>query len=396
MKITKIDIMLLQTGSNAPRDNPCRPIVCRIYTNEGIYGDGEAAMLLMSGSLATYGMLKDLSEIIIGMDPLAHEVIWYKLYRETYFAQHGGPIMYAAISAIDMALWDIKGKYYNKPVWALLGGKFRDELTCYASQIHSGWGRYLDEEAHTPEEFYRNAREAREEGYHTVKVDCLISDRDGRYLKTDERLGLLDADILKLAIERVAAVRDGLGEEGNIILEGHAYLDVQTSRQFANMLEPYHILYFEEPCTTFLPNQEYLNRTISMPMAGGERLFTRWQYMPYVQAHAYQLLQPDVGNCGGITEIMKIIDLAEVYELGVQLHCVATPIGLAAALNVEAAMPRFLFHEHTGFQCRDFVRRLGEIDYQPVSGKMPIPTKPGIGNTLSKFAISTCEKYTVE
>lgn len=395
MKITKIDIMLLKTGDSAPRDSGCRPIICRIHTDEGIYGDGEAAMLLMSGALATCGMLKDLAERIIGMDPLGHEVIWNKLYRTTYFAQHGGPIMYAAISAIDMALWDIKGKYYNEPVWKLLGGKFRDELPCYASQIHSGWGRYLDEDAHTPEEFYRNACEAREDGYNAVKVDCLISDETGRRLGTGERHGVLTGELLNLAVERVAAVREGIGEDGNIILEGHAYMDVQTGRQFAQRLEPYRILYFEEPCTTFLPNQEYLNSVIPMPLAGGERLFTRWQYMPYVQAHAYQLLQPDVGNCGGITELMKIIDLAEVYELGVQLHCVATPIGLAAALNVEAAMPRFVYHEHTGFQQRDFVRRLGAIDYQPENGVFRVPDEPGIGNTLSQFALDTCEKFTV-
>lgn len=396
MKITKTEIMLLQCGSKAPRDNGCRPIIIRIHTDEGIYGDGEAAMLLMSGALASCGMLKDLSEMIIGMDPLEHEVIWNKLYRRTYFAQHGGPIMYSAISAIDMALWDIKGKYYQVPVYKLLGGKFRDEIPCYASQIQSGWGKYLDYDAHAPEDFRKNAEEAVKEGYKTVKADFLLSDRDGRWLDPQERMGVLDGRLLDLAEERIAAVRDVLGKDGNIIVEGHAYMDVQTGRQIAERFGPYDVLYFEEPCTTFLDNQKYLRSVMPMPMAGGERLFTRWQYIPYMQSHAYQLLQPDVGNCGGITEIMKIIDLAEVYELGVQLHCVATPVGLAAALQVEAAMPRFLFHEHTGFQQRDFIRRLGKYDLQPENGKFRVPEEPGLGNTLSDYALETCEKYTVE
>lgn len=395
MKIRKIDLMLLQTGQKQPRDNGCRPVVCRIYTDEGIYGDGEAAMLLMSGALASFGMLKDLSEMILGMDPLDHEVVWNTLYRRTYFAQNGGPIMYAAISAIDMALWDIKGKFFGMPVYQLLGGAFRDEVSCYASQFQSGWGRYM-ESAHTPEEFARNAREAVQEGYRVLKADYLSTDRSGRDLTSAQQRGVLSPSLLRLAEERVAAVREAVGEDVQLIVEGHGYTDPQAAMQFAKRIAPYDILFFEEPCTPFLPTATYLADKLGIPVSGGERLFSRWQYLPYIQERAYHLLQPDLGNCGGISGVKKILDIAEVYEIGVQLHCCASPLSVAAALNVEASMQNFIFHEYTSFQQREFIRRLCVEDYQPENAVIKIPQRPGIGNTLSDFALSTCEKMTIE
>ena len=394
MKITKIDLMVLQTGKKHPFDNGCRPVVCRIYTDEGIFGDGEAAMLLMSGALASFGMLKDLSEMILGMDPLDHEVVWNKLYRRTYFAQNGGPVMYSAVSAIDMALWDIKGKYFGVPVHRLLGGKFRDDVTCYASQFQSGWGDYM-ESAHTPEEYARNAREAVKEGYQVLKADYLLTDEKGRDLDSSQQRGVLSPQLLNLAEERVAAVREAVGKDVQLIVEGHGYTDVQSAMQLAQRIKAYDILFFEEPCTPFLPTAKYLADKMGIGVSGGERLFTRWQYEPYMRERAYQLLQPDLGNCGGITEVKKILDMAEIYEIGVQLHCCASPLSVAAALNVEASMQNFIFHEHTSFQQRDFIRCLCEEDYQPKGAVMRVPDRPGIGNALSEYALKTCEKYTV-
>ena len=395
MRITKIDLMILQTGCKQPRDNGCRPIVCRIYTDQGISGDGEAAMLLMSGALASLGMLKDLSEMIIGMDPLENEVIWNKLYRQTYFAQNGGPIMYSAISALDMALWDIKGKYFGVPVYKLLGGKFRSEVACYASQFQSGWGDYRDADAVTPEEYARNAGEAVKQGYRVLKADFLLTSGDGSYLSEEERTGRLSPELLNLAEERVAAVREAVGPDIQLMVEGHGYLDAQTALQLAKRIAPYDILYFEEPCTPFLPTAKFLAQEAGIAISGGERLFSRWQYVPYIESRAYQLLQPDLGNCGGITEVKKIIDLAAVYEIGLQLHCVATPLSVAAALHLEAAMPSFVFHEHASFQSQDFIRCLCENDYQPENGKLKIPELPGLGNALSEYALKTCERYTI-
>ena len=138
MKIISVDIMRVDVP---PTDNPgWEPIVCRVYTDEGIYGDGEAALAYGRASIGAFGMLQDFAKLVIGMDPLDNEVIWEKLYKSTFWAQNGGPVVFSAMSAIDIALWDIKGKYFKVPVYKLLGGKMRGKLRSYASQLQFGWG----------------------------------------------------------------------------------------------------------------------------------------------------------------------------------------------------------------------------------------------------------------
>ena len=135
MKITKVEVMeFICEGKPF-----FRVIGCRVHTDEGIYGDGEAALSYGVGASAAFGMVKDLAKLVIGMDPMENEVIWHKLYRTTFWGQAGGPVVYAGISALDVALWDIKGKALGLPIYRLLGGKFREDLRSYASQIHQGF-----------------------------------------------------------------------------------------------------------------------------------------------------------------------------------------------------------------------------------------------------------------
>jgi hypothetical protein len=136
MKITSVDVMELKLRN----DKQLRPIVCRVNTDEGIYGYGEAAMAYGVGASAAFGMIKDLSANIIGMNPLENEVVWDKLYKGTFWGQNGGPVVFGGISAIDIALWDIRGKFFNVPIYKLLGGKRREKLRTYASQLQFRWG----------------------------------------------------------------------------------------------------------------------------------------------------------------------------------------------------------------------------------------------------------------
>ena len=138
MKITKVDVMLI--NPKAEDNKPWTPVGIRVYTDAGIYGDGEAAMAYGSISRGAYGAVIDFSEKIIGKDPLDTEVIWEDLYKSTFWAQNGGPVTFGAISAIDVALWDIKAKYFGVPLYKLLGGKQRDKLRCYAVSCSSGGG----------------------------------------------------------------------------------------------------------------------------------------------------------------------------------------------------------------------------------------------------------------
>ena len=193
MKIVKVDVM--QLGTDVRPD--WRPIVCRIYTDEGIYGDGEAAMAYDVGALGAFGMLQELAKMVIGMDPLDNEVIWDKLYRSTFWGQNGGPVTFSAISAIDIALWDIKGKYFKVPVYKLLGGKKRDNLRCYASQLQFGWGE-VRIPARTPEDYAKNAKKAVEEGYDAVKFDFFLYNEEDGFFNDNDRLGLLSKKYLNI------------------------------------------------------------------------------------------------------------------------------------------------------------------------------------------------------
>ena len=139
MKITKVEVFRLPTANSKQNS----PIGCRIHTDVGICGDGEAGMAYGVGGSGAFGMVCDLAELIIGMDPLRTEFIWETMYKRTFWGQNGGPVVFSGIAAIDVALWDIKGKYFNVPCYQLLGGKVRDKLRTYASQLQFGWGQVI-------------------------------------------------------------------------------------------------------------------------------------------------------------------------------------------------------------------------------------------------------------
>lgn len=392
MKISSVDVM--QIDAKAPKNRAkCRPVYCRIHTDTGLYGDGEASVMMMTGGSAVFYLLQEICGGIIGMDPMENGVIMERLWRETYFSVNGGPLVYAAFSAIDIALWDLKGKYLNQPVYQLLGGKRNDNLRCYASQINYGWGQY-QEDAVTPEEYAARAKEAVKQGYDAVKADFFELDANGKPAAVRARNGFLQEDYLRLIEERVKAVREAVGT-GDVIAECHGYTDALSSVQIAERIKSCNILYMEEPERSFYPTLARVSSRSGIPIAAGERLYSRKEYLPFLTNQAVQVIQPDIGNCGGITEAVKIADLASMYDIGVQFHCAGSPLCLAATLQTEAAISNFLIHEHCCVQERDYVRRLAAEDYQPVHGRIAVPDRPGIGNELSEYTLENCEKVTI-
>lgn len=394
MKITKVDVMLID---DKPADNAgWTPIVCRIYTDEGIYGDGEAALAYGCGSVGAFGCIEDFSKKIIGMDPLDNEVIWEKLYKSTFWGQNGGPIIYSAISALDVALWDIKGKYFHVPVYKLLGGKMRDKLRCYASQLQFGWGTKKTP-AITVADYVKNAKDAVAEGYDAIKIDFFTFDEDGHRFGYEETTRLQNPKRVKMIIDRLAAVRKAIGPDIDIIMENHSYIDAQTAIQLGELAKPYGIFCFEEPCTPSPKMNKFVCDKLNLPIAQGERIYTRWQYAPYFEDNSIQLIQPDIGNCGGITETKKVCDLAHIYDVGVQIHVCSSPLLTAAALQLEAAIPNFTIHEQHVYNRYDYNIKLCKYDYQPQDGYFTIPDLPGIGNELSEYVFEHCaRKVTVE
>lgn len=393
MKITKIDVMQVDCGSAS--NAAFRPVVCRIYTDSGIYGDGEAAIAYAKGSTAAFGMVQDLSSLVMGMDPLDNELIWEKMYKTSFWGQNGGPIVFAGMSAIDIALWDIKGKYYNTPVYKLLGGKVNSSLRCYASQLQFGWCEDKMS-ALTTEDYVQYAKMAVDDGYDAIKIDFLTFDTSGRRFRFDETNSKVSDKTLLLAVERIKAVREAVGEDVDLLVEVHAVLDLQGAIKFAKMIEPYHILYMEEPTTPDPNLTKKLHEKISIPIAHGERIYSRWQYMPYFQDGSLALIQPDIGNCGGITEAKKICDLAHIFDVGVQMHVCASPLSTAAALQLETAISNFTIHEHHVYNLHPYLKQLCIYDHQPVHGEYTVPELPGLGNELSEYCFLHSKRVTIE
>ena len=321
MKITKVDVLHLKTNL---KNGHWRPIVCRIYTDEGIYGDGEAALAYGESQIAAFGIVQNFAKLIIGMDPLQHEVIWDKLYRTTFWGQNGGPVIFAGISAIDIALWDIKGKYYNAPIYELLGGKRREKLRTYASQLQFSWGPDIIPQR-TPDDYAREAKKAVAEGYDAIKIDFFTFKPDEGNFNDNDRLGLLSPEYLQMYEARVKAVREAIGPNVDLIIENHSFTDSQSAAQLGNLVKKYNIFYFEEPSTPTPQLSKFVHDETGLPIANGERIYTRWQYIEYFKQNAIQVIQPDVGTCGGITEIKKICDMAHVFDVGVQVHACGSP-----------------------------------------------------------------------
>ena len=326
MKITKVDVFMLDAGSQRWQR---KPIVCRIYTDEGIYGDGEAGIAFGIGSTAAFGMVKDLAGLIVGMDPMNIEVIWNKMFKSSFWGMGGGAIVFAGISAIDIALWDIKGKALNVPCYQLMGGKFRSQMRSYASQLQFGW--------------------------------C---DKIGPYGKPEEYRMIAKYALDDCRTDAVSAVMIG------------------------ELCDKYKVMALEEPVIPMNPMmQKAVHDKVKTPIASGERLYGRWHYMNNFAENNVQLLQPDICNCGGLTESKKICDMAQVFDVTVQAHCAGSPISTAAALHIEAAIPNFCIHEHHFRSTQPDLTRLCKYDYQPVKGIYTVPELPGLGQEMTKDAM---------
>ena len=392
MKITQIDIM-------TPRiqENPMwRPILCRIHTDEGIYGDGEAALAYGIASPAAAGMISDLATLIIGMDPLDSEVIWDKLYKSTFWGQNGGPVVFAGISALDIALWDIKGKAFNVPVYKLLGGKRRDNLRTYASQLQFGWSDHA-ETLTTLDEYREVSKKAVAEGYDAIKIDFLTyAPEDGRRYTDEDCTRLLSPKLVDVVESRVAAVREAIGPNVDIIMENHSRPDAQSAVQLGRAVQKYNIFYFEEPNTPNPKTAKFISSKLSMPIAHGERVYSRWQYAPFFEDQSIQVIQPDLGTCGGLTEGKKICDMAYVYDISVQAHVCASPLSTAVALHLESVIPNFVIHEHHTNNLKPWNKELCTVDWQPVDGKFKVPEGPGLGCEFTDKVLNTENKIIVK
>lgn len=371
MKISRVKVYLISSGS-------IHPVIVKIETDEGISGVGEAAIAYGLGGTAAAGMIKDLaSRILIGKDPHAIEALWSEMYDHSFWAKGGGAIVFAGISAIEQALWDIKGKALNVPVYQLLGGKIRDEVRVYAN----GWSG----DTNTASDFARAAERPLKDGYTALKCYPLgMPDPNGTLRHPTRRA--LSREQTELAFGRVKALRDVTGPDIDIMLDLSGALTTDETIRLCQRYEELDIEFIEEPADPFdLGALQKISQKVNIPIALGERLYTRYGFRKVLETHAADTLQPDVGNTGGIMETKKIAAMAEAYNLRVAPHNCASPVCTAATMHVAANVPNFSILElypywnnhkkHLEFT--DVV-----LEYQVKNGYLKVPDRPGIGIEL--------------
>ncbi|MCI8494014.1 mandelate racemase/muconate lactonizing enzyme family protein [Anaerotruncus colihominis] len=387
-------------------------ITIKINTDEGVYGWGEAGLAYGNCFEAAFGQCQDFAKLIIGMDPFDTEKIWEHLHRHTFWGMGGGVVITSAMAAIDIACWDIKGKVLGVPVYKLIGGKTNSKLRAYASQLQFGWSDLIQVKNEgkglgllfDPKDYYEVTKNAIRDGYDSIKVDPVFAATDPNTPPAQiwgnqgtQIRGCYRQHDLKRSVERIAACREAGGDDLDIIVEIHSLLDANTAAELGKALEPLHIMYYEEPTSPENPsNFRHIKEKCNLPLATGERSYTRWGFRQFFEDRTLSVIQPDLCNTGGITETKKICDMAQVYDMGVQIHVCGGPIATAAALHVEAAIPNFTIHEeHNANLLTEFINA-GIHYYKPENGFYTVPELPGIGQEMSESFLAACRKVVIE
>jgi galactonate dehydratase len=371
LKITQITIYRVSIGGR-------NPVLVKVLTDAGISGVGEAAVAYGAGAPAAAAMIKELAEsFVLGQDAFNIEALWSEMYDHTFWAKGGGSIIFAGISAIEQALWDIKGKALDVPVYEMLGGKVRDQVRVYAN----GWSF----RSNKPSEFAREAERVVKDGYTALKLYPLatpVLDAHGHIRHVSRRS--IDRAAEDLAIARVKAVREAVGPKIDLMLDVSAELTTDAIIRLGRKFEEHDIMFLEEPVDPF--DTEALKKVsehVHIPLALGERIYTRYGFRRIFELQAADILQPDIGNTGGIMEAKKIAAMAEVYNMRIQPHNCASPVSTAASLQLDACIPNFFIQELYPYRIPEhfqIVDHAPELDVK--NGFLPISNRPGLGIEL--------------
>ena len=328
-----------------------------VHTEEGITGLGEGGVHGYPEAIG--GILQAWQPYLLGQDPLRIEHHWQFLYRNSHFR---GAVIGSALSALDIALWDIAGKHYGAPAYALLGGKCRDKVRLY---LHVG--------GETPDALAADAKRAAQDGLTAVRFTPFPRGYTGmRY-----------ADLIEAIIQRVAAVREAVGNGVDLCVEIHRRMDPHHAAGLAQELARFRPYFLEDP---ILPDSIQamcaLQREIPVPIATGERLHTIYEFEELLAGGGCRFIRPDVCLCGGLTHSKKIAALAEAHHVGVIPHNPLSPVSTAACVQLDACIPNFALQEYTG---EDRPPK-SEILKEPLvreGGYLRVPDRPGIGVELN-------------
>ena len=328
----------------------------KVMTDEGLYGWGEASLGTRENALE--GCVEDLKRLVVGRNPLDIEKMWFEVYRDSYWK--GGPVMMSALSGIEIAMWDIAGKFYNQPVYNLMGGKMREEVKMYAN----AW--FIS--AREPEQFAQQAKNAVAKGIKALKWDP--------FGKAHMTLTRAEMD---RAVAIVGAVREAVGPEIELLIECHGRFNHFTAIQASRELAPFKPMLMEEP--TVPDNIDSLKRVRDhsmVPIAAGERFYGKYHFWDVLHKEAIDIAQPDIFHTGGMLESRKIAAMCEASHIPVSFHNPSGPISNAAILQLAACTPNFLIHEMMltdGSFRKDITNE--EIIYN--DGFLKIGDRPGLG-----------------
>ena len=354
MKITKVNTYFVR-----PRWG-----FVEIETDAGATGWGEA--ILEGHAAAVLACVKEMSDYLVGNDPADIEGLWETLYRAGFY--RGGGVMMSAISGIDQALWDIKGKVFGVPVYQLLGGKCRNKMKVYS---WIGGDR--------PSDVGRAAKEKMDAGFTAIKMNAT------------EELQMVDTyDKIDAVLERVAAIRESCGKYFGIAIDFHGRVHKPMAKILAKKLEEFDPMFIEEP--VLCENMEYFKEIAAccnIPIATGERLFSKWDFKRLLAVGGVDIIQPDLSHAGGVTEVKKIAAMAEAHDVALAPHCPLGPIALAACLQVDATSYNAFIqeqsigiHYNVGKSVLDYVKN-GD-DFRFVDGFVDLPKLPGLGVDVNR------------
>ena len=353
-------------------------VFVKVYTDEGIDGVGEATLEYKEKALL--GAVEHIKEYLTGKNPLDIEQHWHSIYRDAYW--RGGPVLMSALSAVEMALWDILGKSLNVPVYRLLGGKVNEKVRIYVNGWFAG--------AKEPEEFAEKAKIASRRGVTAIKWDPF-----GK-----SYLNISNHDLDK-ALRCVAAVRDAVGNSMDLLIEGHGRFNIPTGIKIAKELEQFGPMFFEEPVPPDnIDALKAVRDKSPVAISAGERLYTRWDYRKLFDKNAADYIQPDISHAGGIMELKKIAAEAESRYIPFAPHNPPGPVANAATLQLAATCPNFEILEimYSDVEWRKDVTN-ESLEYK--DGYMTIPDRPGLGIEINEeeclkhpYEVHTLRHYT--
>lgn len=345
----------------------------RVYTDEGIYGTGECSHV----DHGWRGTAESMKELLIGRDPLDVDACFEQVRRAYIFRGGMSGLGISVLSGIEIALWDLAGKALGVPVYRLLGGKFRDRVRLYVDSAHADYGK--------------RAAEVRARGFNAIKFD--LDDANNPH-KLDPWNWSITPDELRSMVDQVAQIREAIGPSMDLAIDLHGRYDGYAAMKLAHALEPYNLLWLEEPVPP--ENIDALRRikqSTRTPICAGENLYLRHGFRDLLEQQAVDIIMPDISKCGGLSESRKIANLAEIYYIPFAPHNNSGPLSTLADSHVCASVPNFLVLEWHRFDDPTWDDHLLTDAPLIEQGQVVLPDKPGLGAEIDEDYVKQFARY---